>query len=205
MNNPLSYQASEYDCGPTALRNAISFLYERKDIPPEVIKYINLYCMDSYNQDGEPCKNGTSAVAMAYIASWLNQFGQMKKWPVSCQVLGKDDIYFGQNSRIIAALQQGGAAVVRVILDCAHYILLTGVEGEYVHVFDPYFWPHDFPDKRIITVLDQPQKLNRKIHWDVFNNEGKDFYNLGYREKRECILIFNKQTRLESDSAEYTI
>lgn len=205
MNNPLSYQASEYDCGPTALRNAVSFLYERKEIPPEVIKYIHLYCMDCYDKDGEPCKSGTSALAMAYVASWLNQYGQMKKWPVSCQVLGKDDIHIGQNSRIIAALQQGGVAVVRVVLDCSHYVLLTGVEGEYVHVFDSYYWPHDFPDKRIITVLDQPEKLNRKIHFDVFNNEGKEYYNLGLKEKRECVLIFNKETRLESDSAEYAI
>ena len=205
MNNPLSYQASEYDCGPTALRNAISFLYERKEIPPEVIKYINLYCMDCYNQEGEPCKSGTSSVAMAYVASWLNQYGQMKKWPVHCQVLGKDDIYLGQNSRIIGALQQGGVAVVRVVLECGHYVLLTGVEGEYVHVFDPYYWPHEFLDRRILTVLDQPEKLNRKIHWDVFNNEGKDYYNLGLKEKRECVLIFNKETKQEGEATEYTI
>ena len=56
MRNPLSYQATEYDCGPTALRNAVSFLYDRKDIHPEVIKFINLYSMDSYNCDGEACK-----------------------------------------------------------------------------------------------------------------------------------------------------
>jgi len=205
MNNPLSYQASEYDCGPTALRNAISFLYERKEIPPEVIKYINLYCMDCYNQEGEPCKSGTSAVAMAYVASWLNQYGQMKKWPVHCQVLGTDDIYLGQNSRIIGALQQGGVAVVRVVLECGHYVLLTGVEGEYVHVFDPYYWPHEFLDKRILTVLDQPELLNRKIHWDVFNNEGKDYYNLGLKEKRECVLIFNKESRQEGEATVYSI
>ncbi len=205
MNNPLSYQATEYDCGPTALRNAISFLYDRKEIHPEVIKYINLYCMDAYSQEGEPCKNGTTAVAMAYLANWLNQYGEVKKWSIHCQVLGQDDIYMGQNSRIVAALQQGGVAVLRVMLDCAHYILLTGTEGEYVHVFDPYYWPHDFPDKRIVTVLDQPERLNRKVHFDIFNSEGKDYYNLGPKQKRECVLVFNSKTRLDSNALEYTI
>lgn len=205
MNNPLSYQATEYDCGPTALRNAITFLYNRKDIHPEVIKYINLYCMDGYNQEGEPCKSGTSAVAMSFLANWLNQYGQIKKWSIHCQVLGHDDIFMAQNSRIIAALQQGGTVVLRVVLECGHYILLTGVEDEYVHVFDPYYWPHDFPDKRIVTVLDQPERMNRKIHWDVFNSEGTDNYNLGPKEKRECVLIFNGETRMDSNAVEYII
>ena len=30
MKNPLHYQFSEYDCGPTSMQNAISFLFERK-------------------------------------------------------------------------------------------------------------------------------------------------------------------------------
>lgn len=30
MKNPLHYQFSEYDCGPTTMQNAISFLFERR-------------------------------------------------------------------------------------------------------------------------------------------------------------------------------
>lgn len=33
MKNPLHYQFSEYDCGPTSMQNAISFLFEREEIP----------------------------------------------------------------------------------------------------------------------------------------------------------------------------
>ena len=33
MKNPLHYQLTEYDCGPTSLLNAISFLFEREEIP----------------------------------------------------------------------------------------------------------------------------------------------------------------------------
>ena len=31
MKNPLHYQFSEYDCGPTTMQNAISFLFEREE------------------------------------------------------------------------------------------------------------------------------------------------------------------------------
>ena len=32
MKNPLRYQLSEYDCGPTSMLNALAFLFEREDI-----------------------------------------------------------------------------------------------------------------------------------------------------------------------------
>ena len=35
MNNPLRYQMTEYDCGPTSMLNAVSYLFRRDEIPPE--------------------------------------------------------------------------------------------------------------------------------------------------------------------------
>ena len=32
MKNPLHYQLSEYDCGPTSMMNAIAYLFEREEI-----------------------------------------------------------------------------------------------------------------------------------------------------------------------------
>ena len=40
MKIPLHYQMSEYDCGPTTMLNAISYLFEVEEIPPEVIRNI---------------------------------------------------------------------------------------------------------------------------------------------------------------------
>lgn len=34
MKNPLHYQLSEYDCGPTSMMNALAYLFEREEIPP---------------------------------------------------------------------------------------------------------------------------------------------------------------------------
>lgn len=205
MNNPLSYQATEYDCGPTALRNAVSYLFAREEIPPEIIKYIHLYGMDSHSQDGEPCKNGTSAFAMVFLANWLNRYGEMKKWPIQCQPLAREQIYIGQSSSIVAALQQGGVAVVRVVLESGHYILLTGVRDEYIEAFDPYYDTEPFEDPRIQVVDGQPERLNRLIRWDVLNGEGEGDYHLGAKDKRECVLFFNTKTRIDGGQAEYSI
>jgi hypothetical protein len=43
MYSPFNYQISEYDCVPTAINNGISFLFQRKEIPPMVIRHIYLY------------------------------------------------------------------------------------------------------------------------------------------------------------------
>ena len=40
MKNPLNYQMTEYDCGPTSMANAVSFLFKREEISPDIPKYI---------------------------------------------------------------------------------------------------------------------------------------------------------------------
>ena len=48
MHNPLRYQMTEYDCGPTSLLNGISCLLPREDIPPEILRSVMLYCLDCF-------------------------------------------------------------------------------------------------------------------------------------------------------------
>ena len=43
MKNPLRYQNTEYDCGPTTFTNALAFLYDREEIPIELLKAIYKY------------------------------------------------------------------------------------------------------------------------------------------------------------------
>ena len=77
MKNPLRYQISEYDCGPTSMLNAISYLFEREEIPPEVIRNIMLYCLDCYNEERVAGKCGTSTAAMMFLSNWLCGFGKI--------------------------------------------------------------------------------------------------------------------------------
>ena len=54
MKNPLHYQFSDYDCGPTSVLNAVAYLFEREDIPPEILRNVMLYCLDCHSFDGAP-------------------------------------------------------------------------------------------------------------------------------------------------------
>ena len=59
MKNPLRYQMTEYDCGPTSMLNAVSYLFQREEIPPEIVRSIMLYCLDCFGSDGASGKCGT--------------------------------------------------------------------------------------------------------------------------------------------------
>lgn len=94
MKNPLHYQLSEYDCGPTSMLNAVSYLFERDEVPPEIIRNIMLYCLDCYSTEGVAGKNGTSRMAMMFLSNWLNGFGQIGQLPRFQQIpVGKTGVH----------------------------------------------------------------------------------------------------------------
>ena len=86
MKNPLHYQLSDYDCGPTAMLDALSYLFEREDIPPEVIRNVMLYSLDCYSAEGVPGKSGTSRMAMMFLSNWLNEFGKVGRFRQAARV-----------------------------------------------------------------------------------------------------------------------
>jgi hypothetical protein len=206
MKTPMRYQATEYDCAPTTLVNAISYLFSREEIPPDIIKHIMLYCLDAYNIKGEFGKNGTSAMAMMFISNWLNQFGKVKRFPIHCDYLTGDNVFIGSNGRIASCLHQGGAVVVRLRYGTWHYVLLTGIDGMYVSLFDPYFRKKPFKQAGIEIVSDEPEKRNRKVAWQWLNNTQSCPYSLGVESTREAVLLFNERTRRrQMESIEYFI
>lgn len=213
MKNVLNYQSSEYDCGPTTLINAIRYLFERDEIAPELLKAISLYTLDSYNAQGESGKSGTSKMAMQFLASWMNQYGRSKNFPIEARFLEAEQVYIAPNSAIVGCLQQKGVVVVRVWLGGdEHYVLLTQSDGDEIGLFDPYFW--DYTQKELehlknqgITVIwNEPMKLNRMVHADVMNRKEVVNYGMGDLGMREAMLLYNSNTRITPEkSIEYFI
>lgn len=207
VKNPLHYQISEYDCGPTTMLNAISYLFPREDIPPEVIRNVMLYCLDCYSADGVPGKCGMSHAAMMFLCNWLNGFGRTGQLPVSCKYLSEERVYLGQSSYINDALRRGGVVVIRLFYDVEHYVLLTGIQDGNILMFDPYYCEEKFNDHDDIeVVLDKPFSYNRVVPAYYFNNEKAELYALGAYENREAVLLFNNETKLtEEETIEYFI
>ncbi|MBD5464808.1 MAG: peptidase C39 [Lachnospiraceae bacterium] len=202
MKNPLHYQISEYDCGPTAMLNAISFLFEREEISPVVIRNIMLYCLDCYNGEGIMGKNGTSRAAMMFLSNWLNEFGKIGQLSVSSSYLSGKSVWVGKESLIYDALRRGGVVIVRVFFECDHYVLLTGIKEEKILMFDPYYVEEEFAEPGILQVNDQPFWYNRIVNEEYFNRETIELYALGPVENREAIILFNEKTK---KTAERTI
>lgn len=206
MKNLLNYQSSEYDCGPVTLTNAVRYLFEREEIYPDIIKYIMLYCLDSYNEAGEIGKRGTSASAMLFLSNWLNQFGLIKNFPISCEFLSGQEVQINPAGKIISALRQGGVVVIRLFLEVEHYVLLTGIENDSIYLFDPYYEEENDPELSIeyhepgiAFINDQPKRANRLVSIERLNRTGEGFYEMGPYDIREAVIVFNKSILLPED------
>ena len=206
MKNPLHYQLSEYDCGPTSMLNAVSYLFERDEIPPDVIHNIMTYCLDSYGSDGSFGKNGTSRFAMMFLSNWLNSFGATGHFPISSQYLSGEAVNFRSDSKLRDALCRGGAAVVRVDFDVWHYVLLTGIRDDQVFFFDPYYREEPFQGEQIQMIFDHPTAYNRIAPTSYFDRDVLEIYAFGPVDTREAVLLFNERTKLtEENTLEYMI
>ena len=198
MKNLLNYQTSEYDCGPVSLLNGVRYLFDRESIYPDMVKFVMLYCMDSYNEAGELCKHGTSPAAMNYMASWLNHFGNAKNFPIHCDFFTGEDIVIAPGSRITTALENGGVVLIHVFLEVGHYVLLTGIENDRVLLFDPYYEEEDDPDldeeystDEIKFLYDCPKKANRSVSIERLNRTSKGYYEMGCYDCREALVMYN--------------
>ncbi|MDO4169305.1 MAG: peptidase C39 [Lachnospiraceae bacterium] len=206
MKNPLHYQISDYDCGPTSMLNAISFLFQREEIPPEIIRNIMIYCLDCYNIEGIAGKSGTSRVAMMFLSNWLNGFGHTKQLPISSRYISGKSVYLGGESYINDTLRRGGAVVIRLFLDEWHYVLFTGAKDENIYVFDPYFHEESYEDQDIVWTLEHPEAYNCIVPEERFNSQELMLYALGPYEGREAVLLFNEKTVITADDTiEYFI
>lgn len=194
MRVPMRYQISEYDCGPTAVMNALGYLYSTEEIPPEFVKAIYSYTLDEFNEKGAPCRNGTSQESLRYLSGWFNRYAKTTGYPIRSEFFGGSDVHLGDDSPVVRCLNEGGTAVVRCILECPHYVTLTGIDDEYVHVFDPYYWDVDFGRDGIIKVYDKPLEMNRKIRRNIMDCSDGCNYSLCDTEERAAFLLYKEGT-----------
>jgi hypothetical protein len=183
---------SEYDCGTITLLNAIKYLFPREVIPPDVIKAINAYSLDTYNLDGEVGKSGTSKAAMKFIAEWLNHNGPIKGLPIHGNYYAGECVHLGEGSEIIDAIKNGGAAIFRLNYGGEHYVLATKADttNHYLYLFDPYLDEDLKYTDGIVLLNGFPYDYNRKVPFHFFEEEDDQLvYALGKKEDREAVVF----------------
>ncbi len=190
MKIPLHYQITEYDCGPTCILNGISYLFEREEIPPEIIRTVMLFCLDHYGTEGMSGIIGTTHTAMSFLSHWLNEFGKKGKMRISCCYLQGKSVTLRGCSRLRSSIEGDGVAVVRVDLEGWHYVLLTGIDDDNAYVFDPYQYPDPFPVSDVQKIDDHEFSYNRIVPIDRFESTEMHMYSFGPLDQREAVLMF---------------
>lgn len=190
MKSPLRYQATEYDCGPTTMTNAIMYLFEREEVPPDLIRHIGQCTLDSFDDKGHCGRFGTSGAAIRYFGSWLNELRYGGLLPIESRFLEKEAVFLGEKSELTIALKEGAAIVLHICLNGGgHYVLLTGVEASFYHVFDPYYTGNRISRSDVFTVKDQPYSHNLTISEDLLNRFSECDYSMGEQKSREALII----------------
>ncbi len=193
MYIPLHYQVSEYDCVPTALINAVSYLFERKEIPPMVIRHINLYSLDTVGRDARFGMAGTSKYAVRLIGNWLNSY-KMKKFSVGTQFLDKKRVHLKPDSRIYECLEENGVVLCNMLLNPReeHYIMITAIDNEWIYCFDSYRRTSVQGMQGNVRVLKSVgnRTPNLKIKKDWFVQSSINRFCMGPVHIRECLLMW---------------
>ena len=90
--------------------------------------------------------------------------------------------------------------MLRVFLEVAHYVLLTGIENDRILLFDPYYEEIDDPDldkeymcEEISFITDQPKKANRSVSIERLNGTGTDYYEMGESACREALIMSRRR------------
>jgi len=189
MKIPLRYQNTEYDCGTTSFINALAYLYDREDVPVELIKAVYKYTLDVENEEGIVGKGGTSRKHAELLARYFSKYAnENKDFNISCKVLSKEEVNLEEMK---ATVDNNGVIIARCFQDVEHYVLITKIDDNFAYIFDPYYLEEDhyYNDEDVAIVLHETFTHNRVVKLErLFDESNKDF-SLLKESDREVILI----------------
>jgi hypothetical protein len=190
---PLHYQVSEYDCVPTSFVNALCYLFERKTIPPMVVRHIFAYSLDTVSREARLGRAGTSRPAVRLMGHWLASY-KTKDFRVATEYLEGEEVHLGSGSHIINWINEGGVALCNVRLSRAeeHFLLAVQEWQGWIYCFDPYYRTglRGLKNRARILIPEDGRAPNLAVahHWLDGTSRNQRFA-LGPIEEREVLLI----------------
>lgn len=200
MKSPLLYQTTNYDCGPAAVLNAIRFLYDREEIPPEFVGKVYGCMLDRCNGDGVPGRGGTTNAALRYFVEWLKLYAKDVHYNILTRYIEGEEVSMREESLIRRCLSMGGAAVVRCCVHEDHFVTLTGLQvgteedpydnQEYARIFDPWYMEEPlWNDSRIQRTMDHPKDFNMLVPVEDMEADYTTWYALENHDEK-CAALF---------------
>ena len=190
MKVPLRYQNTEYDCGTTSFVNALAYLYDREDVPVELLKAIYKFTLDVEGSDGIEGKGGTSRKNAELLTKYFVEYANNnKQFDIKCKILYGNDVTL---EKMENSLNDKGVIIARCWQDTEHYVLITKIDDNFAYLFDPYYLKEDYyvGDKDVAIVLHETFTHNRIFNIErLFDESLKDF-SLLEKSNRSIILMW---------------
>lgn len=196
MKVPFRQQASNYDCTPTSLINALCYLFERKDLPPFVVHRIYKDCLDIESA------RGTSSRAIQDLSFLLKNYKEtsFKNFTVDSKFIIEEQVHLRQNSRILRCINSDGVAMLSVHLSRNnwHSILGLQIDEGWIYCHDPAPRTKRFIDNNAVQFIPATNRhgpnLRIRLTWldkdfDTATTAEERKYILGSEEDRECLLL----------------
>ena len=205
MKPPLRYQMTEFDCGTVSLLNAISFLFDREEIPAELIRAINIYTLDCYDEAGQLGGCGTSKEAINMLAHWMENYSKTKDFQIKCERYDGHEVTL---DLIKSKLKKGTVIFAKSWLTEGHYVIITKIDDKYAYIFDPYYLSEKRFDESsdgkvgfyrdskrfaldpaIEIILDHPFDYNRRVTLARLGADANKDFSLRKLDEREILVI----------------
>lgn len=196
MKTPLRYQLRNFDCGSTSILNCISYLFDREEMPIEVVKLIETYSSNCYAEDGTLNNSDLTRHIMFFISKWINEYAKQHRVPLSCFYLNSYEVDI---TKIKRCLQAGGCVNMKTFRDNEqHNVMLVKIDNDYAYLFDPIY--DETPNnENIIIDNNLTSSFNRKVKIDYFLSESMKELSMGPEKNRETILFFRTDGVLERE------
>src|SRR5574344_316520 len=175
MKIPLRFQVTELDCVTVSLLNAFSYLFDRKDIPAELVRAIHLYTLDCHDEFGNIGAGGTSREAINKLTHWITRYANDHDFNVICKRLEKEEVTI---DKIKECIDNKGCIFIRCWQTSEHYVIITKIDKKYAYIFDSYYFDKKEYDKdpEVKIILNKPFTHNRKVSLKrIFSETKKDF------------------------------
>lgn len=189
MKIPLRYQNTEYDCGTTTFVNALAYLYDREDIPVELLKAIYRLTLDLEDSKGIVGGCGTSTEHSELLAKYFVKYAnENNKFDISVKVLRGAEVNI---ENLKKNLTDNSVIIARCYQEVEHYVLITKIDDIFAYIFDPYYLEEDYytTDDDVAIILHESFSHNRLVKIERLFDENKRDFSLLNVENRFAIVI----------------
>jgi len=204
MFTPLRYQASEADCYPTSVLNALVWLFERHELPGAALHHIYACCLDGIEHRFGGAY--TSRHASLAVADWLGEF-RNGSFAVATEIVEGPNVHLRRSGRVLSWLRREGVVIldVHVTTRTTHSILALSAGPRHVDCWDPYVRGARYDYGRGSSLLETDGHApNVRLAKAWLDSQRPRRYSLGPLAGRVAILIRRTKPRRRRSSVAET-